>query len=278
MPWNGTFSLDEVNFPEIVYKYRFWSIPAHRTVLENKELFFAAPLILNQGDPNDCNVPVRYDLLTHREIYERYLKESFEKHPKWKIRQHKDFALKWRKKAPFKNEAFRNKTEEEFYKVYSSRFGVLSLTTNQKSFHMWEEYADKHKGICVGYKPRVLYQDSTKFGGGGMVDYHDELPIIHPNEEYLEKYRKITFSKLKKYEPEEEFRSHKLYETPVEDFGQERKATIPLEAFVEVILGAKIPEVDKSEILAIMQSQFPNVPLKQARITPENTIEIEDIP
>ncbi|MEZ4960426.1 MAG: DUF2971 domain-containing protein [Saprospiraceae bacterium] len=277
MPWSVINSLDKAPMPDKVYKYRFWSKSEHKTILTNQELFFAPPLILNKLDPNDCNVPVRYDLLTPREIYERYLRHSKRMHPHWKIRQHKDYAIRWRKKAPFKNEEFKKKTEEEFYQVYSSRFGVLSLTVNPTSFHMWEDYADGHKGICVGYNTRVLYQDRVKFGGGGMVDYDDELPIIHPNEEYLEKYRKITFSKLKKYEPEEEFRSHKMYENPVEDFGPERKAIVPVEAFIEVIIGAKIPEDDKAEILTIMQTQFPDVPIRQARITDQNTIEIEDL-
>lgn len=47
------------NFPEILYKYRDWSDPFHKTILTNQELFFAAPDRFL--DKNDCRFPIEWD-------------------------------------------------------------------------------------------------------------------------------------------------------------------------------------------------------------------------
>ena len=143
---------------------------------------------------------------------------------------------------------------------------------------MWKDYADNHTGYCVGFNPKILFSDEARFGRAGMVEYYpEELPIIHPNEHWLEKTHKQVFSKRAKFEYEKEYRLLKSYENEEGPLSKLRIAIVPEAAFVEVIIGVNIPETWKNEIFEVMAVSFPNIPLKQARITAENTIEIENL-
>ncbi len=151
------------------------------------------------------------------------------------------------------------------------------MTENPKSTFMWQEYAVNHTGICVGYYPLVLFQDISRFGQCGRVDYYDTLPIIHPHADVFEKTTKQIYSKLRKWEQEEEFRIAKTYEENVGNDGDERKAQIPISGFAEVILGANMSLEIKTEIRTLIEAILPRVPLKQARIAEDNKIEIVEV-
>jgi len=71
-------TLDEIKYPPTIYKYREVGDEKHRTIITNKEVYFAPPNKF--PDKYDCRNRVRYDLLNDNEVYEQYrrlLKEKF---------------------------------------------------------------------------------------------------------------------------------------------------------------------------------------------------------
>jgi hypothetical protein len=263
---------EELDLPGTVYKYRVWTDPKHRTILTQREVFFAAPKSFK--DPLDCKNPIRYDLLKEEDIYNKYLLASKEKNPSWSRQQHRKFARDWTKISPLKDKDYIKQAQEESFEDFNSRFGVLSLTANPANCKMWTEYGKDHTGFCVGFNPRVMFKF---FGGGGIVNYVDELPIIMPMpiHDFDTQHNLQVFSKLKKWIYEEEYRVHKFSSNP---YGEnERVIVLPEEAYSEIILGAKIDPEYKIQIIDACMKNLSRVTLKQAHLKKDSLIEINHI-
>ena len=74
------------DIPPIIYKYRDWQDDYHKKIITDYQVFFAEPKSFK--DPEDCKNPIRYDLLSTREIYEKYLTESYKINRNFKRKQH----------------------------------------------------------------------------------------------------------------------------------------------------------------------------------------------
>lgn len=266
-------SFDEIDLPPTVYKYRVWKNLRHQTILTDRQVWFAQPSSFD--DPLDCKIPIRYDLLTEQQIYDKYYYESRQmpEHQGWTRQQHRQFARNWTKKSPIKNKETLKQYKQESFNEFDIRFGVLSLTANPTSIAMWKAYSADHTGFCIGYDPKNTFKF---FGGGGEVNYVDELPIIMPTpiHDYETQHFLQVFSKLKKWTYEEEYRVHKFYPEPATK--EQRTITLPVEAHTEIIFGANVDEQDKKEITDIAKTTLPNVALRQARLTDSDEIKIEN--
>jgi hypothetical protein len=265
---------DELYVPPVLYKYRTWSNPWHKTVLTNRELYLAAPSTFE--DPLDCKVPDRYDLLTDEDLYKRFLKHSYTLHPHYNETQRHAFAEHWVKHTPLKDPVESKKNQQKIFEDFDRQIGVLCLTANPQRFEMWEKYADGHKGYCVGFHGKELFSDHERFGFTGDVEYMDTLPIIHPDEELLDKAFKKVFSKLKHWEFEEEYRTTKIMEKPKNNDWR----TVPVDSkkYVEIVFGAEISKSDKDEITLLATSSFPNIKLRQSEVNlTSKAVTIKDI-
>ena len=148
-------------------------------------------------DKKDCKSQKNYDSLTDHDIYNHYLEDSMNKHPERSRQQHRKHARDWLKKSPMRYPEDIKQKQKEHLQDFANHFGILSLTANPTSFPMWLKYSDSHKGICVGFKSKMMF----KFlGGGGKVDYYDELPIIHHTDNFEEEHYKQIFCKEKKWD------------------------------------------------------------------------------
>ncbi len=232
--------------PKTIYKYRTWSNENHRTILTEQEVFLSRPTSFE--DPLDCKLLKRYDLITNQQIYDKYLTASKEDHPNWTRQQHRKFARDWFKKSPMHNKEYINQLQEEHFKEFDSRFGVLSLTANQSNFIMWDKYSEHHKGFCVGFNSLRMF---PYLGGGGPVKYYEKLPDILPLDDYQDEHYKQVFSKENKWEFEEEYRTHKFFERPMLD--EERKIKLPIDCFTEIIFGVQMQNDVKDEITNICE-------------------------
>lgn len=254
-------NFEELELPETVYKYRSWSNKFHQTILSHYEVYFAPPSSFE--DPNDCKIPVRWDLLTEKEIYEKYFLDATENHPEWSRQQKRKFARDWTKSSPIKNKLNLKKHTEDQVLQFDQRFGVLSLTANPGSNDMWEKYSNEHKGFCVGFDPNIMFKF---FGGGGQVLYDDELPEIHPmpKHSFVEQNHLQVFSKEEKWKFEQEYRVFKFNKEPFKK--RERVIKIPVEAFKEVIFGSNMSNSDKEEILGVIRNHLSHIEIKEAII------------
>jgi hypothetical protein len=258
------------NFPDKVYKYREWNKTFHRNILTNNEVFFSSPKDFE--DPYDCKNPVRYDLLVGNELEQFVVAKTDELVPHAAI--HEKIQLRKLAISNLQDREFQQQKTEETHHEFCERLGVLCLTAYNTELSMWEKYADKHKGFCVGFHSKILFNDPLHFGGGGPVDYVEALPVIHPLDNYERRNFKLVYSKLNSWEFEKEYRVHKFNEHGF--VPEQRKVVLPDSVFAEVILGANMPVSNRLEIIAIARTRFPNVTLFQANLC-ENEIMLDMI-
>ena len=253
----GEMDFEEMNLPPILYKYCDWNNPYYKRILTHRELYLTPPSKFEYEF--DCKVPIRYDLLTDDDIYQRYFNSSKKDNPEFTEQQHHEFALEWQKKGFLRDKDRLKELEKYFFEEFDRLFGVLCLTANCSNIKMWGKYTLNHSGFCVGFKTIPLFQLTEYFGSGGEVNYDDELPIIRETDELEKKHFLQIHSKLKKWEFEEEYRLTKFNV-------KNRVIEIPTEIFAEIRLGAKISEEAEKEILEIVRMNFPNAKKYKAKL------------
>jgi len=256
------------NAPETLYKYRDWNAPFHNSILTRREVFFAAPNTFM--DPLDCKNPVRYDLLSKKEINQLYANRlNSEQGMSRQARRLK--ARELNRNSNVRNKEFVEKHNEETFNEYCKRAGVLSLTADPLNVRMWEKYSDKHQGFCVGFDTKIA---SDFFGAAGPVFYDRELPIIYPEPKhsFLKQHITRIFHKEEKWAFEKEYRTHKFMGHPMSI--KDRTVKLPPEAYKEVILGARMPEMTKQDISNSLPDELKHLPIKQASFLGNGEIKI----
>ncbi|WCO00582.1 DUF2971 domain-containing protein [Psychroserpens ponticola] len=250
-------TLDHIEFPEILFKYRDWNNKFNKRFIIEREVFMASP---NQfEDKLDCKSPVRYDLMSAEQaksVYTRIsnLDENLSRQQKRKrVRELLD-------KKDYLNPEFNENYQKKYFKGYFERLGILSLTAENCLDSMWEKYANNHSGFCVGYNSRILF---NFLGGGGKVEYPNELPILLPDPimSREEMRWKQVYYKEKKWEFEKEYRTQKFWEHPATM--SDRQIPLPKEAFNCIILGKNMNESDRTEIINSIRNNIGDIEIKE---------------
>lgn len=247
----------DLELPDTVFKYRYWGQAHHDSIIKKKEVFLASPKTFI--DPLDCRNPVRYDLLNSKQLVEYFQCMSSLKNPHFRRQQRREEVRRLIKtNKGFNSEPKLSEYTEYFNQEYFKREGVLSLTAEPCLDEMWKLYAEDGKGFCVGFHPTIMFRF---LGGGGKVDYYDELPVIMPRSIMDENEIRIhrIFAKEKKWEHEEEYRTTKFFE--FEASNQDRKIILPKEAYKEVILGKNISKEHRLEITEAVKEFIGNIPI-----------------
>jgi hypothetical protein len=240
--------------PETLYKYRSWNDENHKRVLTENELFAASPALFN--DPFDCTIPLRYELLTGSELMIKAKKNIRFHNPYISNTKLRETAKRWVENAKSKGpEHFKNFSE---YMIQENlkHYGVISLTKKSKNILMWSHYADCHKGFCIGFNSKKLY-DSLKAMTLRPMHYDKKYPIIKPLGDTLNLYIKQFYSKSNNWSYEKEYR-----------LILEGRANKPLKfdpaAVSQIILGCKIQPEHKNEIIKIIDDNYIGLPVFQA--------------
>lgn len=238
-------TLDKIELPSTLYKYRSWNKEYDRRFILEREVYFASADTFE--DDLDCQNPARFDLLTDRQVYNFYFEDSKKRNLQFSRQQHRKFARDHFKTSDARDQKKTIEWQNWSLDQYNKHEGILSLTENPKNKEMWLKYGNSDQGFCIGYEPSILFQF---LGGGGKVDYVDELPIIlpMPYTSFWEASQLRTYSKLVKWSFEEEYRCKKSWEHPPSI--SDRQVQLPEEAFKHVILGSKISNQDEEEIRA----------------------------
>lgn len=252
--YHGT--LDDGEFPKIVYKYRDWNQEHHERYIKNREVFMAPPTSFE--DPLDCKIPVRYDLLNDKETIAFAVRLSKLAHPEWSRQQHRKDAREWAKQKLLKNQKFLDDYQKFYFEEYDQRLGILSVTAEPELEEMWKKYANNSTGFCVGYNSRIMFE---YLGGGGNVIYKDELPILYPEPKmswHEIKYGQVFF-KERKWEFEKEYRTQKFWPNPATI--KDRQIQLPKEAFNKVILGKNMSAENRKEIIECIKEFLGDIPI-----------------
>lgn len=241
----------EMEFPPIVYKYRDWADPMHKTIITKREVFFASPNSFT--DPFDCKIPIRHDLLNYADVKQKISKD----HPEWNSEQRNGFIKDWF--GGHRDEIM--KLQEKNMSEFMDRFGVLSLTEIPDNNFMWFMYADNFRGFCIGFVSNIMFPHLK--GGGGPVVYYDTLPVIYPTPKNLleEQHYLQIFSKLKEWEFEHEYRTHIFSQRQMSI--NDRKRVIPPEAFKEIIFGKNMLDNIKEDLLNNIPNELGHIKLKE---------------
>ena len=253
-------NLDQINFPSIVYKYRDWDQDYHDKTIKERQIFLASPSTFE--DTRDNRNPIRYDLLTEdeaRKFFEKLLKK---KNPKINLKKCTEEANKLVESGRLKDPSFMQEFNEKFFTEFFQRYGVLSLTAKPCLSDMWDKYANKGKGFCIGYDSKLMFEF---LGGGGPVTYHNELPILKPllfmSQHEIDSGR--IYAKEMKWKFEQEYRTHKFW-NKLPDLN-DRQITLPKEAFKKVILGENISSKSRNEIITAVKESIGEIPILEKK-------------
>jgi len=220
--------LEKVDKPPIVYKYRTWNKNVyHDSVLLKNHIYMSAPTDFE--DKFDCKNPIRWDLLTPDETKIWLEKKIRETHPKFNDKAIAGLVEHYYLRNGFQDKAYMSKMHAQEWDSYNRLAGVLSLSINPLSLDLWKKYGDNHAGITYGFDTNILIR-SAGIGGGGLVNYVDNLPIIHPFDTLEQQVFTRVFYKTKDWTFEEEYRLRTFS-------NDSRVRTFADQALVEVILG-----------------------------------------
>lgn len=247
------------DFPPLIFKYRECNNEYHLRFITEKEVFMSPPSRFD--DVKDCKITTRYDLLTDEEAFILGLKlASFRPS---KINQIFKEAYEFVEEKNYKDpEVYQN-----FITYYNNNFdksiGILCLTENPNSNHLWEDYAKNSTGFCIGYNTEIMFQF---LGGGGKVIYVDELPIIKPEPimDHKEIHHKTVFFKERKWEKEDEYRTMKSFQYPATE--EDRQIKLPIEAYNCIIIGEHME--NKEQFKKLIKDNLGNIPIYEQNNLP----------
>lgn len=241
---------DMINYPKILYKYRTWNEVNHKKVLNENVLYMASPRRFD--DIKDCRIPERFP--SQEELRNYFTTKDKLENPNRSRRDRRELVRKLMRESPLSSPSKLAIKLKQLNEEFNDCFGVLSMTANPSNDEMWEKYADNHQGICVGVDSKTLFECVN--GGGGEVQYTDELPTIDFfKDNWMEKYIKNVYFKERKWEFEEEYRLHKMWKHKVSD--NERNIQLPDNCITEIHIGKFVTPENKSEIMKIAREKYP---------------------
>ena len=255
--------LDDINFPEILYKYRTWNNENHKRFITHKEVYMASPKKFK--DHIDCKIPIRYDLMSKNQAEIFYKRLSQRTHPNISRQQRRKEIRKRVKAKEYKKQLKNEQYQQYYFKKFFKRIGILSLTSEPCLEEMWMKYADNMQGFCVGYNSKILFKH---LGGGGNVEYYDKLPIIMPVPimNPREIIYKQVYSKKRQLEFEKEYRTHKFWRNGA--ITNNRQIKIPKEAYHSVIIGKEMSKKHKIEITNAINENIGHLKIESTPISP----------
>lgn len=163
---------------------------------------------------------------------------------------------------------------QTFAEKSNEMIGVLSLTEKNSNLLMWAHYARSHTGFCVGFDNNNLFfnqkrSDRDEFYHLRKVEYAKDRPTKRVME--LTGVE-LLLVKSEDWFYEQEWRmcallsdSNKVIEAetyPIHLFN------FPKSAVKEVILGSRMENNKKVQLLNVLSSKYENVVVKQAIISP----------
>lgn len=139
--------------------------------------------------------------------------------------------------------------ENEKTRVYVEKeIGIYSLTTETNNYLMWSHYADSHRGICIGFNSKILYNSVE--GTLSPVQYQEELPVHDMLGNVIDFHKRLLCTKSLCWEYENEYRLTKFH-------GARKIFKIPLKGIEEIILGCGLSFNEKCELINSIKRNIP---------------------
>lgn len=235
--------------PEILFKYRDWETDYHRNIIFKKEIYF--PSMSQFNDPYEGQVPYRYtpEELTPDNIFIKMLTMAKNEHPDWPESRLIEYVYEYQRRNLLHDDAHIQKVYQQTVEDIERVYGIFALTTEENNFLMWSHYSNCHKGICIGFNTRILWDITA--GGIGPVTYQRELPTFSLFEPTMMFSHKLLSTKSDIWQYENEFRIIKS--------GFSRKLIkIPPETIEKIILGCNMESKEKFKIIEYVKANLPS--------------------
>lgn len=248
--------LDEI-IPKIVYKYRSFKNENHKKIITNQEIYLAKPSEFNCFYDMNYIIDKEYvqNELNRRKYYSKYLKTSDLNNSK---------INNLIKNIPITND-YLIEFENSIKKSYDELFGVFSTSENYKNQRLWKDFGDNRKGFCVGID--LIKAIPINEGLRGRIDYvnQDKMPQnklldIEGSDEFVRSYFNWIFTLPNQYIDEQEYRFVKIIVSNIE-----RKRIIPKESICEIIIGEKMSNSDREELIKMIKEHLPHVKMKRLK-------------
>jgi hypothetical protein len=194
--------------PDLLFKYRDISNDFHLRTL--KELTLFLPSAHRFNDPFDCKIPLEYSKLeTDEELRRSFVKKLIMMHgdeeTKSKMEDHVEKFMAMG--LGTSREELLRFEEDDIKRL--NEFGIYSVSAISNNLLLWSHYANAHRGICIGFNAKKLY-DTCGFSALGPVTYFDKYPnmsLLRDNEDLF--YNQLYNKSLDWYY-EKEFRYVKI--------------------------------------------------------------------
>lgn len=254
--------MDNTNLPDIIFKYRDWDDPKHKRILTEREIYYASPY--ESSDIHELTLEKDYSGVTDDDIY-KFIYKTAPERGYFTHEQRDEIAKIMVKKTSFHNPRYRKNVETIFKQQLNRRLSIFSVSEHRDNNNLWNVFANGEMGFCVGLSPEAMFECGAVFGTAAKVKYYDtgNPPVIKGSisksfEESVEETYELIYSLPDIFMDEDEFRITKM-DIP------NRQINLTPECYRQIILGSKISNKSKAEIIAISQKNFPDCPIYQAK-------------
>lgn len=192
--------------PPILYKYRDWSVMNHQKLISKQVVYFPRPSEFN--DPFDGNIPVRWELMTYEECFEKNLEIINIAHKEKDQILVREYAKKVTDEKTLWHPDKLQKEPPEQLEKWNSIIGLFSLSSIPDNILMWSHYSYSHSGFVVGFDTESLMVDYD-FDYIEPIVYQNDYPLITANDDTTTQFYKKFFHKSELWKYEEEWRISK---------------------------------------------------------------------
>lgn len=171
--------------------YKYLKTENIENVLKSGYLRFTPPIYFN--DPFESLpyiqevidkeiVDTLFDIVSHEELFEYFMKTLKNEMIKSTLRNYRDIIEKGKEEADLVYHALLGKNDKDLssfmQKFWSEKIGILCLSEENDNLTMWSHYAENHCGFVLGF--------------------NSDIPITN-NEQCLNKPRKVLYSYSRPY-------------------------------------------------------------------------------
>jgi hypothetical protein len=247
--------------PSRLYKYGSLQKPEYlREVLLDSKIYCCSPLDFN--DPFDCRPKIvvgkaQQELEEAKKVIEGILRKRTDLDRNSRRVEARRIVKQIQESVGLM----------DMYKLLLGRAGVYCLSAKNDNLLMWAHYGDSHRGYCLEFsaEPRGSF-----FSNAEPVQYQEQYPVVKlfaADKLVWGKESLLTKSTDWKYEEEWRVTS-----------AQPGHLNFPSENLIAVILGCRISDTNRQQILAWNAARNSSVLLRQAFMhEDEFRIQIRDL-
>lgn len=256
-----TQQLTPDNLPQFLYKYRNWADNYHQRIITNQEIYFAQPSSFN--DPFDGNIPIRWDLLTYEDCFQKNLELVQMLQKDEPLHLQKLVAKRITDSKQFWHPDTIKRESPHDIEKWDKIIGLLSLSEKKDDILMWSHYSNFHRGFVVGFHTDSL-MDNYDFDFIGKIQYQEDYPLVSGHDDTDVRFKKKFFTKSNAWSYENEWRFSKNH---IEN----RVIKLRKESFAEIVIGCQMEQNEKIQIIKETRKNLgANIKILEARRSEAN--------